>query len=161
MNSFLRTFLGVLLSVWIGGALSQDVYIAGDPKKKPGNPVLIKRQGPSPVLIVRFKASDADTEAQELHRQILAALYKVYEERVFPLKREGDSRIQQSIRCDVIVTGGPLGSSFEARCGRRFPREIFVGLADSGIATSEFGSVAGRIPQMLDEMYGLALQLPE
>jgi hypothetical protein len=162
MKLILRAVLMTLLSVWVGAVFSQDVAITGStmPGKGPRELVLIRRQGASPVLVVEIRASTTDTEAHELHQKVLIALREGYEERSFPLKRSDDKRINQVIRCLVVVSGGFVASSVEVRCGRHFPRRIFVGLSDSGINTSEFDTVAGRISGMIDEMYGLALKLP-
>jgi hypothetical protein len=123
--------------------------------------VLVKRQGTSPILTVQLKASEADTEARELHREILRVLSDGYEERFFPLKKDGDNRINQTIWCTVVVASDLVASSIEVRCGRRFPRQIFVGLTDAGIGTSEFSAVAKRLPAMIDELYNLATKLPD
>ncbi|TXI34190.1 MAG: hypothetical protein E6Q53_01745 [Candidatus Moraniibacteriota bacterium] len=140
---------------------SQDVVISGSSGKNSRDPVLVKRQGTSPILTVQLKASEADTEARELHREILRVLSDGYEERFFPLKKDGDNRINQTIWCTVVVASDLVASSIEVRCGRRFPRQIFVGLTDAGIGTSEFSAVAKRLPAMIDELYNLATKLPD
>ena len=162
MKLILRAVLMTLLSVWVGAVFSQGVVIIVStmPGKGPRELVRNKRQGPSSVLTVQLEAPKSDMEASSLYRKILAVLREGYEERSFPLKRSDDKRINQAIRCLVVVSGGFVASSVEVRCGRHFPRRIFVGLSDSGINTSEFDTVAGRISGMIDEMYGLALKLP-
>ncbi len=162
MNRFLKIVLTVLLLALSGSAVfSQSVGITGSSRKNSRDPVLVKRQGTSPILTVQLKVSEADTEARELHREILRVLREGYEERFFPLKKDGDNRINQTIWCTVVVVSDLVASSIEVRCGRRFPRKIFVGLTDAGISTSEFGVVAKRLPMMVDELYGLATRLPD
>lgn len=162
MNRSLKIVLTVLLLALNGSAVfSQDVVISGSSGKNSGDPVLVKRQGTSPILTVQLKASEADTEARELHREILRVLSDGYEERFFPLKKDGDNRINQTIWCTVVVASDLVASSIEVRCGRRFPRQIFVGLTDAGIGTSEFSAVAKRLPAMIDELYNLATKLPD
>lgn len=161
MSRFLRAVLVGLLFTWVGVVFSQGVEITGSSSQRLRSPVLIKRQGTSPVLTVQLKASEADVEANELHRKILIALREVYEERFFPLDRQDDGRIQQPIRCSVVVMSDSFGASFEVRCGRRFPRQIFVGTSYGSLSGPEIEAVAKHIPKMLEEIFGLALKLPE